>query len=89
MKNINNASIIFRLDYENQSFLFMGDAEIQAEQIIAELDTLLLTDIIKVGHHGSSTSSIHGMVGLVNPDYAVISAGENNRYGHPSEKVVQ
>ena len=67
----------------------MCDAEIQAEHIIAELDTLLLTDILKVGHHGSSTSSIPGMVGLVNLDYAVISAGENNRYGHPSEKVVQ
>ena len=89
MKNINNSSIVFRLDYKDHSFLFTGDAEIQAERILANLDSLLNVDVLKVGHHGSSTSSIMSMVNHVSPKYAVISVGENNRYGHPSEKIVQ
>ena len=67
----------------------MGDAEIQAERILANLDSLLKVDVVKVGHHGSNTSSIMSMVNHVSPKYAVISVGGNNRYGHPSEKIVQ
>ncbi len=89
MKNINNASIVFRLDYQDHSFLFTGDAEIQAERILSNIDSLLQVDVVKVGHHGSSTSSIMSVVKHVSPEYAVISVGENNRYGHPSEKIVQ
>ena len=89
MKNINNSSIVFRLDYKDHSFLFTGDAEIQAERILANLDSLLNVDVLKVGHHGSSTSSIMSMVKHVSPKYAIISVGQNNRYGHPSEKIVQ
>jgi len=89
MKNINNSSIVFRLDYKDHSFLFIGDAEIQAERILANLDSLLNVDVLKVGHHGSSTSSIMSMVNHVSPKYAVISVGENNCYGYPSEKIVQ
>jgi len=89
MKNINNASIVFRLDYKTHSFLFAGDAEILAERILTNLDSLLQVDVIKVGHHGSSTSSIMSMVKQVSPDYAIFSVGKNNRYGHPSEKIVQ
>jgi len=89
MKNINNSSIVFRLDYKDHSFLFIGDAEIKAERILANLDSLLNVDVLKVGHHGSSTSSIMSMVNHVSPKYAVISAGKNNRFGHPSEKIVQ
>ncbi|MBC8256972.1 MAG: DNA internalization-related competence protein ComEC/Rec2 [Candidatus Marinimicrobia bacterium] len=89
MKNINNASIVFRLDYQDHSILFTGDAEIQAERILSNIDSLLQVDVVKVGHHGSSTSSIMSVVNHVSPEYAVISVGENNRYGHPSEKIVQ
>jgi len=89
MENINNASIIFRLDYYKHSFLFTGDAEIQAERLVTNLDNLLQVDVVKVGHHGSSTSSIISMVKHVSPKYAIISLGQNNRYGHPSEKIVQ
>ena len=89
MKNINNSSIVFRLDYKDHSFLFTGDAEIQAERILANLDSLLNVDVLKVGHHGSSTSSIMSMVNHVSPKYAVISVGKNNRYVHPSENIVQ
>ncbi|HJM83694.1 MAG TPA: DNA internalization-related competence protein ComEC/Rec2 [Candidatus Marinimicrobia bacterium] len=89
MENINNASIVFRLDYYNYSFLFTGDAEIQAERILSNLDSLLQADVVKVGHHGSSTSSIGSMVKHVSPEFAVISVGKNNRYGHPSKKIVQ
>jgi len=79
--NINNASIVFRLDYENSAFLFTGDAEIQGERILANLGTLLHADVMKVEHHDSSTSSIMNLVKHVSPSYAVISEGENNRYG--------
>ncbi len=89
MKNINNASIVFRLDYQDHSFLFTGDAEIQAERILSNIDSLLNVDVVKVGHHGSSTSSIMSVVKHVSPEYAIISVGKNNRYGHPSEKIVQ
>ena len=67
MENINNASIVFRLDYYNYSFLFTGDAEIQAERILSNLDSLLQADVVNVGHHGSSTSSIGSMVKHVSP----------------------
>ena len=89
MKNINNSSIVFRLDYKDHSFLFIGDAEIQAERILANLDSLLNVDVVKVGQHGSSTSSIMSMVNHVSSKYAVISVGENNRYGHPSAETLQ
>jgi len=89
MKNINNSSIIFRLDCKEHSFLFTGDDEIQAERILANLDSLLNVDVLKVGQHGSSTSSIMSMVNHVSSKYAVISVGGNNRYGHPSAKIVQ
>ena len=53
------------------------------------LDSLLNEDVLKVRYHGSSTSSIMSMVKHVSPKYAIISVGQNNRYGHPSEKIVQ
>ncbi|MDP6936187.1 MAG: DNA internalization-related competence protein ComEC/Rec2 [Candidatus Marinimicrobia bacterium] len=88
MHNVNNASIVIRLDYKDHSFLFMGDAEIHAERLIVAMGQHLDADVVKIGHHGSATSSIQSFVGAVSAEVAVVSAGENNRYGHPSEKII-
>ncbi len=86
-RNINNDSIVFRLDYFNTSLLFTGDLESDAEAVLLNSGRLD-ADILKVGHHGSSTSSSKEFLEAVSPDYAIIQAGENNSYGHPHEKVV-
>ena len=89
MHNVNNASMVVRIDYKDHSFLFMGDAEIHAERLITAMAHKLDVDIIKVGHHGSATSSIQSFIDVVSAEIAVISTGVNNRYGHPSQKIIQ
>ena len=79
--DLNNYSAVIRLDYGITSFLFMGDAEKLSEnQIKADVDA----DVIKVGHHGSDYSSSPSFINKVSPEYAVISVGKGNDYGHPS-----
>ncbi|MBS5733417.1 MAG: MBL fold metallo-hydrolase [Clostridiales bacterium] len=86
--NLNNASIVLRLSYYSYDFLFMGDAEQEVEtQILAE-HTNVSADIIKIGHHGSDTSSSVSFLKAVDPDVAVISVGEDNAYDHPSPNVL-
>ena len=85
-KNLNNASIIVKLEYGDTSFLYTGDAE------TAELKTVtadVSADVLKVGHHGSDTSSPQSFIDAVNPKIAVISVGEDNDYGHPSPKTLK
>ena len=85
-KDLNNYSAVLRLTYGDVSFLFMGDAEQESEeQITAEVSA----DIIKLGHHGSSTSSSQAFLEAVSPAVAVISCGEGNSYGHPHEETLQ
>ncbi len=87
--NINDASLVLKMSYKNNSFLFTGDATELAENII--IDTYkneLHSDVLKAGHHGSKTSSSDQFVKMVDPKIAVISAGKNNRYGHPSKKTL-
>jgi len=86
--NINNASIVFRLNYFENSILFTGDAELEAEAIIDNVDDKLNVDIIKCGHHGSKTSSSPSIVNFTSAEYCVVSAGEGNRYNHPSEEIM-
>lgn len=88
-KDINNYSIVMKLTYKNNSFLFMGDAEKESEKEIIKKGETLKADVIKLGHHGSSTSNTKEFIEKVNPKYAVASCGKNNEYGHPHKEVVK
>ncbi|MBU8907629.1 S-layer homology domain-containing protein [Desertibacillus haloalkaliphilus] len=87
-KSLNNSSVALKLDYDEVSILFTGDAE-QAieEEMVNSFD--LSSDILQVGHHGSRTSSTEVFLANVKPKEAVLSYGEGNRYNHPHEEVVQ
>ena len=87
----NNNSIVAKISYGSNSFLFMGDAETAEENGIlnSEYAGMLKSDVLKVGHHGSDTSSSEAFMEAVSPQYAVISVGADNSYGHPSEDVVK
>jgi len=85
-KEQNNNSVVIKLTYENSSFLFTGDAEEDEENDIThDIDC----DVLKVGHHGSDTSSSVNFLDKVNPSYAVISCGMNNSYGHPTDELLK
>lgn len=81
----NNYSIVLKITYGDTSFLFMGDAETLSEK---EIKGNLKADVLKVGHHGSNTSSSSSFLEKVKPKYAVISVGEDNKYKHPSDEVL-
>ncbi len=84
----NNSSNVLLIEIDNRKILFMGDAGSVVEQsIIANYDISKI-DILKVGHHGSSTSTSEKFIKQINPLYAVISVGRNNRYHHPNQSVV-
>ena len=85
--DLNNTSIVLKLTYGNTSILFMGDAEKEVETIIEKKD--ISADVLKVGHHGSNTSSSKTFLEKVNPNYAIISVGTGNSYGHPSNTTIQ
>lgn len=85
--NENSNSIVNYLNAYNIKFLFMGDASIETElDIISKYN--LKADVIKIGHHGSKTSSDKKFINTINPKYSIISVGENNRYGHPNKEVL-
>ncbi len=84
----NNSSVIY-LNYFNTKFLFMGDAERDREQAILNKYNLENISFLKVGHHGSDTSSSKEFIMKINPKIAVISVGLNNRYNHPSKEVLK
>lgn len=81
----NNYSIVIKLVCGEKKFLFMGDSE---EYVEERIDADVSCDVIKLGHHGSSTSSSEDFISRANPDYAVISCGEDNSYGHPHDEVL-
>lgn len=83
--NLNNASIVLKIIFKDKSFLFMGDAEESVEKTLTDV----AADVIKVGHHGSDTSSSLAFLKKVSPEYAIISVGENNQYNHPSLEVLK
>ncbi|HUT22407.1 MAG TPA: MBL fold metallo-hydrolase [Candidatus Bipolaricaulota bacterium] len=87
--DLNDTSIVNRLVFGRKSFLFMGDAEIPVENKILNYEVDVASDIIKIGHHGSSSSSSEEFLTAVNPQYSVISVGENNSFGHPHLSVVR
>lgn len=84
----NNNSVAIRLVYGEHSFLFVGDAQTEAEMDMIASKTELRAEVLKVGHHGSSTSTSQAFLSAVKPEYAVISYGENNSYGHPHQSTL-
>lgn len=86
--NENDNSNIVYTKLNNYKFLFMGDAGINAEKFLLEKYNLKNVDILKVGHHGSDTSSSKEFIDIINPNYSIISVGKNNIYGHPSSKIL-
>lgn len=85
----NDASIVLLANISNRTWLFTGDLEENGEKELIETYPNLRADILKVGHHGSKTSSLAQFLDHVQPKVAVISAGEKNRYGHPHEEVLK
>lgn len=87
--NVNNKSIVFKLVYGDFSMLFMADAESEVEKELLEEDADLSADVLKIGHHGSKTSTTDEFLDNVNPKYAVVSCGNGNDYNHPYGAVTK
>lgn len=83
-ENLNLSSIVIRLEFGENSFLFMGDAETENEKTI----NWPKTNVLKVGHHGSNTSSSQNFLNQVKPEFAIIMAGKDNSYGLPKQKII-
>lgn len=87
--DLNNMSVVVRVVYGSNSFLFTGDAEIKSENRILETDAVLRSDVLKMGHHGSSTSSGEKFMDDVSPKLCIISCGIDNDYGHPHKETLE
>lgn len=85
----NDLSIITRLVYGEISFILTGDAPTQVEGMLLREFPDLSANVLKLGHHGSKTSTSQDFLMRINPDYAVISAGLDNKYGHPSAEIIE
>lgn len=85
---VNNYSAILQLVFGSTVFLFTGDAEEQSEKEMLASGVNLKADVLKVGHHGSNTSSSASFLAKVQPQYAVISVGKDNSYGHPAPSIL-
>ena len=86
--NENDNSNVIYTEINGYKFMFMGDAGIEKEKDILEKYNISNVDVLKVGHHGSRTSSSKLFIDEVNPNYSIISVGKNNRYGHPNKEVL-
>jgi beta-lactamase superfamily II metal-dependent hydrolase len=85
----NNSSIVLLVNYGNSKILLMGDLEEKEERrLVLNYGKNLKANILKVGHHGSKSSTGDILIKMVKPDYSIISAGKNNKYGHPSAQVI-
>lgn len=87
--NLNNYSPIIKISYGNNSFLFTGDAEESVEGEVLTQYFNLKSDVLKIGHHGSSTSTGKNFLDKVNPKIAIISVGKENSYGHPTKETLE
>ena len=86
----NNKSGVIKIVYGNNSFLFMGDSETPAEGfLISKFNKFLDSEVLKLGHHGSKTSSSEKFLDIVTPEYGIISAGIKNRFNHPSKSILE
>ena len=86
--NENDNSNVIYTELKGYKFLLMGDASITTEKDILNKYNLPDIDVLKVGHHGSKTSSSKEFISEINPRYSIISAGKDNRYGHPNKEVL-
>ena len=86
--NENDNSNVIYTRLNSYKFMFMGDASITTEKEILDKYNLPDIDVIKVGHHGSRTSSSKDFINEINPKYSIISVGKNNRYGHPNKEAL-
>ena len=86
--NENDNSNVIYTELSGYNFMFMGDASSTTEKEIIDKYNLPDIDILKVGHHGSRTSSSIEFINEINPEYSIISVGKNNRYGHPNKEVL-
>lgn len=88
-EDINNYSPVIKIEYGSNSFLFTGDAQADVEKDILDNNENIKADVLKVGHHGSSTSTSKNFLNKVNPSIAVISVGKDNNYNHPNENTIK
>lgn len=88
-EDLNNYSICIKLSYGNTSFLLTGDAEKISEDEMVKSGLDLSADVLKLGHHGSAYNNTEKFINAVDPSFAVISAGKDNKYGHPHAETMQ
>ena len=86
--NENDNSNVIYTEIDNYKFLFMGDASLDVEKDMIKKYSIDNIDVLKVGHHGSKTSSSMEFIDSINPRYSIISVGKNNRYHHPNKEVL-
>lgn len=87
-ENLNNFSITLRIEFRDNSFIFVGDSELVSNDKIINNGLDIESDVLKVSHHGSNTSSNTNFLDSVNPAYAVVMCAANNQYGHPQQEVI-
>lgn len=87
--DLNNSSLVLLVKHRDQSILFTGDAEAEAETYLGLWRNVLKSDVLKVGHHGSKTSTTADFLVFVHPEIAAISVAERNKFGHPSKNVLE
>jgi competence protein ComEC len=87
-RRLNDASIVVKVVFGQHAFLFPGDAELESESHLLQFAQVLDSDLLKVGHHGSITSSLPQFLYAVSPQWAVASVGRWNRFGHPDPEVI-
>lgn len=87
--DLNDYSVVVKLTYKNQSVLLTGDASYESEMDMVKSGEDLRASLLLTPHHGSSSSSSQKMISAVNPEYTVIQVGANNKYGHPTDKVLK
>ena len=85
----NDSCLVFLVDFMNKKWLFTGDASVESEKSILNSGVNIDCDILKVGHHGSSTSSCDEFIRAASPSEAIISCGAKNKYGHPNKEVIE
>lgn len=87
-KDLNNTSVVLKVSHGDNSFLFTGDAEKRSENAIVFAGANVTADVLKLGHHGSTTSTGESFLKKVKPQIAIISVGKDNEYGHPADKTL-
>lgn len=86
-KDVNDRSLVMLYTFSNHKFLFTGDAGVEVEKVLP-LKEIGDIDVLKVGHHGSNTSSSKAFIDSVKPEYSIICVGKDNKYGHPTKEVI-